>query len=110
MIFTRKDNCGSFGPVLNEYDRVCSVPGTVMFTYWPGRNTRSSRLGISTVKPTVLGENRCRSVIVAVYVAAAVFATSEVVAICSTRSDSGTIWHGRQNPCSASSSVSASSM
>lgn len=67
-----------------------------MFTYWPGRNTRSSRFGISTVKPTVLVENRRMSVIVAEYVVAAVFATSEVVAICSTRSDSGVIWQGRQ--------------
>ncbi len=96
MILTRNDSSFDVGPVLNEYERVASVPGTVMFTYWPGRKTRSSRFAISIVNPMVVSENLRISVTVEVNVPAAVFATSDVVGICSTRSLSGIIWHGRQ--------------
>ena len=65
-----------------------------MLTYCPGRKASSSRFGISTANETVLGDSRVSSVISPIYVAAWVLATSDVLAICSTRSDLGFMLHG----------------
>lgn len=66
-----------------------------MLTYCPGRNASSARSVISTVSATVLGESRSSAVTVPRCVAAAVFATAEVLAICSTSSERGFIWQVR---------------
>ena len=65
-----------------------------MLTYCPGRKINSSRFGISTANETVLGDSRVSSVISPTYVAAWVLATSDVLAIFSTRSDFGFITQG----------------
>ncbi len=65
-----------------------------MLTYWPGRNASWSRCGVSTVTATVVGDRRSSPVSVPVNVAAPVLATSEVLAIRSTRSDVGFMLHG----------------
>lgn len=71
---------------------MASVPGTAMLTYCPGRNASLSRCSIRIRRSTVVSESRFTAVTVPVWVAAAVFATSEVVAICRTRSDRGLAW------------------
>ena len=60
--FTRNVSALSSGALLNEYERLSSVPGTAMLTYCPGRKANSSRFGISMVNETVLGESRVSSV------------------------------------------------
>ena len=65
-----------------------------MLTYCPGRKVNSSRFGISTLNETVVGDSRVNSVISLTYVAAVVLATSDVLAILSTRSDFGFITQG----------------
>ena len=81
-----------------------------MLTYCPGRNASSERLGISTENRTVVADSRVNSTTVPVKVAACVLAMSEVLAICSTRSDCGFMLHGNTYPRVASSTDSASSM
>ena len=81
-----------------------------MLTYWPGKNANSARFGISTPMATVVADSRSSFVKVPVYVAAWVLATSDVLAICSTRSDLGFMLHGSTYPAAASSGGSASSM
>jgi hypothetical protein len=106
---TRKVSSSSCGPLLKEYDRDSSVPGTAMLTYWPGRNANASRSSSSTVRPTVVGESRSSTVMRPRWVAALVLATADVVAICSTRSERGFMLQVNTCPAPASSSDSASS-
>ncbi len=96
VCLTRKLSGSSFGPLLKEYDRLSSVPGTATLTYCPGRNVSWSRFGISTVRDVVVGDSRSSTVIRPAYVAAWVLATAEELAICRTRSDFGVMLQGRQ--------------
>ena len=109
VILTRKVSAASSGALLNEYERDSSVPGTAMLTYWPGRNVSAARSSISIVSATVVGESRSSPVTVPWWVAALVFATAEVVAICSTRSERGFMLQGSTKPARSSSGDSASS-
>ena len=92
---TRNVSCSSSGPLENEYDRVWSVPGTAMLTYWPGRNTSFSRSSQSSASDIVVDESRSIAATVAVKLPALVLATADVVGICTTRSDLGDMLHVR---------------
>ena len=74
----RKRNSSAAGPLLNEYDRTASVPGTAKFTYWPGRNFRSPRFSTARVTAAVLSANHVSSLTLAEKVVAPTFAISEV--------------------------------
>ena len=95
VLRSRKEIPSAPGPELNEYERVWSVPGMAMFTYWPGRKPRADRLSRVTVKPVVVSEIRSIAETTPVYAVTPVLATSEVVGIRSTQSDCGVIWQVR---------------
>jgi hypothetical protein len=65
---------------------------------------------MSTAISTVVGESRSRPTRMPVYDAARVFAISDVLAICRTRSERGLMLHGSTKPAAASSSDRASEM
>ena len=80
------------GPLDIEYERTSSVPGTLMFTYWPGRKASSSRLGMSMPKEIVESEWRSIMSTLPLKVTAEVLATSEVEGMLIDMSDSGVDW------------------
>ena len=54
----RKPTSSAPGPELNENDRAWSVPGTWMFTYWPGRKPSDDRSSSLMENAIAVSESR----------------------------------------------------
>ena len=95
MLRTRKSTTPSFGIELNEYERVCVVPGTMTFMYWPGRNFSAASGASFTEKPTEDGDSFRTSPSSVLNDSALTLQTADEAAIRITQSDCTFIWQVR---------------
>src|SRR6516164_3735557 len=86
----RKASSDLFGAELKEYERVSLLPGTIRFTYWPGRKARGR--SASSRKDTVVDESRWIFVSLPPCAPTSVLHAAEDAGTRTTQSEVGFIW------------------